>query len=61
VFAERIHDIEYHSIAGGSQYGIDRVERMQSPLAIDDSRTEIIIESGSNYGRETRPRRHYYH
>lgn len=58
---ERVHDIEYHSIAGGSQYGVDRVERMQAPLAIDDSRTEIIIESGSNYGRETRPRRHYYH
>jgi len=57
---ERVHDLEYHSIAGGSQYGVDRAERIHSPLAIDDSRTEIIIESGSNYGRETRPRRSYY-
>jgi len=58
---ERAHDLEYHSIAGGSQYGVDREERIRPPLAIDDSRTEIIIESDSNYGRETRPRRQYYH
>jgi len=59
---ERVHDLEYQSIAGGSQYGLDRHDRIQSPRAIDfdDNRTEIIIESGS-HGRETRPRRRYYH
>lgn len=58
LFAERIRDLEYQSIAGGSQYG------MEAPRAIDqsDNRTEIIIESGSSYGRDNaRPRRHYYH
>jgi hypothetical protein len=60
---ERVRDLEYQSIAGGSQYGLDRMERMErmERAAIEDNRTEIIIENAQGSSRERAPRRRYYY
>jgi hypothetical protein len=63
-FPERARDLEYQSISGGSQYGLDRMDRMQRmdrPQAIEDTRTEIIIENSHPHNSERAPRRRYYY
>jgi hypothetical protein len=55
---ERVREIEYQSIAGGgSQRSFDRLDRGRG--IEDDSRTEIVIESGGHHD-QGRHRRRYY-
>jgi hypothetical protein len=55
---ERVRNIEYQSIAGSQASPRMRIER-----DFDDSRTEVIIESGSHSGSHSggRARRRYYY
>jgi hypothetical protein len=53
---ERVRDIEYQSISGRQASPRMRIER-----DFDDSRTEVIIETGSRSGGRDRARRRYYY
>jgi len=53
---ERVRDIEYQSISGGSQYGMIDRDRDRDR---EDTRTEIIIEGGHNRDRDMHRRRYY--